>query len=64
MVKQFYPERLKPLPHLPDPPPFKPIVFSLEGDTPIPPKETLSVRLSALDELPASSKKAKTDSAS
>ena len=65
MVKQFYPERLKPLPpDLPDPPPFKPIVFSLEGDTPIPPKETLSVRLSALDELPASSKKAKTDSAS
>src|SRR5262245_3692462 len=63
-IKKLYPERLKPQPpNPPDPPPFKPIIFSLDDDTPLPPKQTLSIRLKKL-EGPAEDKKERTARAS
>lgn len=45
-IKKLYPERLKPQPPVPpDPPPFKPIVFSIDHDTPLPPKQELVTRV-------------------
>jgi hypothetical protein len=50
VIRKFYPERLKPQPpNPPDPPPFRPMIISLEGDTPIPPKQNLQIGLRRVD---------------
>ena len=50
IIKKLYPERLKPQPpNPPDPPPFKPMIISLEGDTPIPVKQNLNINLRRLE---------------
>lgn len=47
-VKKFYPERVKPQPpDPPDPPYFRPLIFSLQDDTPLPPKQELVTRVQA-----------------
>jgi len=57
-VKKLYPERLKPIaPNPPDPPPFTPIVLSLQDATAIPPKQDLVVHLSALGAAEVKSKR-------
>ena len=59
-IKRFYPERLKPQPpNPPDPPPFRPMILSLRDETPIPAKQTLSIRLKALEPAPPESRGSK-----
>lgn len=48
-IRELYPERLRPRPPEPDPPPFRPMIFSLDGETPIPVKEDLQIRLRSLE---------------